>query len=341
MRATKQIIKINGEKVYPGERKKIHIEVATLFDYTQLNIPLEVINGLEPGPVLFISAAIHGDEINGIEIIKRLLKKKVLNQIKGAVILVPVVNVFGFNTKSRYLPDRRDLNRCFPGTSKGSLGARLASIFMKQIVNKCTHGIDLHTGAIHRSNLPQIRACLEDDETNSLAHEFGTPVVINSKLRDGSLRDAAQRKKVKILLFEGGEALRFDENSIRIGLNGCLSIMRKIGMIPPNKQRLGLIKEKKVYVAQESYWVRAHHSGSFVAVKKMGDHVQENETLAVISDPFGSNAFEVKSEEAGIIIGMSTIPLVSQGDAMIHIATFENTRRVKEALDIEEINANL
>lgn len=322
--------KIGNEVILPGVRKKVQLEVASLFDYTKLTIPIEVIRGKEEGPILFISAAIHGDEINGVEIIKRILKYKDLNKIKGTLILIPIVNVFGFNNKSRYLPDRRDLNRCFPGSLNGSLGSRLAKIFMREIVNKCTHGIDLHTGAIHRSNLPQIRACLDDPATDELSKKFGTPIVINSALRDGSLREAARKKNVVTLLFEGGEALRFEENVIQSGYNGCLSIMKEIGMLKSIKTKRS--KKHDSFVAQGSYWVRAPHSGSFAMKVKLGDHVYAGDTLATISDPFGENSYDVKVEDEGIVIGMSMIPLVSKGDAMVHIATFKNSYQVKNAL---------
>lgn len=325
-------LKIGTQIILPGERKRFSLQAAALFDYTGMNIPIEVIRGQEKGPVLFICAAIHGDEINGVEIIKRLLKKPTLKKIKGTLIAVPIVNVFGFNSKSRYLPDRRDLNRCFPGNSKGSMGARLAHIFMKEIVSKCTHGIDLHTGAIHRKNLPQIRAFLDDEETKDLARGFGVPVVVHSALRDGSLREAARKRKVRTLLFEGGEALRFDENVIKIGVKGCLSVMQKIGMLPEVKS--GSVLQNQVFIAQQSYWVRAIHSGSFQVLKKIGDRIADGETFAIISDPFGCDTYEVKANEGGIIIGMSQIPLVNRGDAMAHIATFKNTKRVYEAIEL-------
>lgn len=329
----KDFLKIGNEYIYLGERKKFELEVASLYDYTKLNVPIEVIRGREPGPILFVSAAIHGDEINGVEVIKRLLAKSVLKKIKGTLVAVPVVNIFGFNTRSRYLPDRRDLNRCFPGGAQGSMGARLAHIFMKEIVSKCTHGIDFHTGAIHRTNLPQIRAFLDDSETKELAASFGVPVIIHSKMKDGSLREAARKRKVRTLLFEGGEALRFEEDVIRAGLKGCISVMRQIGMLPALKADPTKIR-RKVYEAKQSYWVRANHSGAFRAIKKIGDHVDDNECLAVITDLFGCNPYEVKAEVGGILIGMSTIPLVNKGEAMFHIATFKNSLKVKEAIDL-------
>ena len=308
---------MGNESVHAGERKRVQIEVASLYDYTKLKIPVEVLRGRADGPALFISAAIHGDEINGVEIIKRLLAHPSLSKIRGTLFVVPVVNIFGFNSKSRYLPDRRDLNRCFPGNPRGSLGARLASIFMKEIVGRCSHGIDLHAGAIHRTNLPQVRACLDDPETDELARSFGVPVLINSRLRDGSLREAARKKNVKTLLFEGGEALRFEEDVIGVGLKGCLAVMRKIGMLPHSKER----GSHSPFVARGSFWARATHSGSFRVNKKIGDQVKKGDVLAVISDPFGRDPYEVVARDNGIIIGLSMIPLVNRGDAIVHIAT--------------------
>lgn len=329
-------MKFGNIKVNRGERQKIFLDVGALYDYTNLSIPIEVIRGKKDGPVLFVSAAIHGDEINGVEIIKRLLHFLKRKKINGTLIVVPVVNVFGFNLKSRYLPDRRDLNRSFPGSKKGSLAKRLAYVFMKQVVEKCTHGIDFHTGSLHRSNLPQIRACLDHEETKKLALLFKAPVVINSNLRDGSLREAARKKNISMLLFEGGQALRFEEDVIKVGLKGCISVMRAIGMLP----KLKLTKKiKDAFIAKDSFWIRAGRSGSFRVLKKLGDTVATGETIAIVSDTFGENEFEIKTDESGIIIGISDVPLVNRGDAMFHIATFKNTKKVRQAIDrIDEIN---
>ncbi|HSG06703.1 MAG TPA: succinylglutamate desuccinylase/aspartoacylase family protein, partial [Nitrospiria bacterium] len=206
---------LGGCTLKRGERKRVTLEIARLYDFTETGIPIEVIHGRRPGPVLFICGAIHGDEINGVEIIKRLLGHKSLKKIRGTLIAVPIVNVFGFNTKSRYLPDRRDLNRSFPGSKDGSLASQLAHTFMQEVVSKSTHGIDLHTGAVPRSNLPQVRAFLKDPETERLARAFRVPVIINSNFRDGSLREAARERGIPMLLYEGGEALRFNEPVIR------------------------------------------------------------------------------------------------------------------------------
>lgn len=324
---------IGGELILPGQRKKIYLKTASLYDGTEISIPIEVIRSNTRGPTLFISAAIHGDEINGVEIIKRLLSRKILKKMKGTLILAPVVNVFGFNNKSRYLPDRRDLNRSFPGSKSGSLASRVAYTFMKEVVSKCTHGIDLHTGATNRSNLPQIRSSLGDTETKNLAMKFGVPVILHSEVRDGSLREAARRKNVKILLYEGGQALRFDEGPIKTGLAGCISVMREIEMLPSSSASENLKTPRRgVYIAKDSFWVRAPSSGSFHSKKKLGSEVAAGDVLAVISDPFGSNKTPVVSPETGIVIGLSEVPLVNAGEAMFHVATFKDISKVKRAI---------
>jgi uncharacterized protein len=322
---------IHGHKIEPGQRKNLDITVAKLYDYTDMTLTVEVIRGKENGPTMFVSAAMHGDEVNGVEICRRLLKDKILKKIKGTLIVVPIVNIFGFNNKSRYLPDRRDLNRSFPGSSSGSLSARLANIFIKEIVDKCTHGIDLHTGAIHRSNLPQVRASLHVEETKRLANAFGSPVIINSAIRDNSLRSMVVKKDIRLLIFEGGEALRFEENVIKSGLFGILSVMKEIKMLDelPFKRR----KVKEVFTAKSSYWIRSPESGILIAAKKLGDRVRTGDIIAKVSDPFSQHIDKVIVTQSGIIIGRTELPLVNEGDALFHVATFEDSKAVEASVD--------
>ncbi len=327
-------LRIGSSSIAQGERKRIHLEAPSLYDYSKVTIPVEVIRGKKQGgPVLFVSAALHGDEINGVEVIRRLIKPENLKGLQGTLIAVPVVNVYGFNTKSRYLPDRRDLNRCFPGSKSGSLGAQLAHLFMTEIVSKATHGVDLHTGAIHRSNLPQIRAFMEDKQTATLAKAFKAPVIINSSLRDGSLREAAREADIPMLLFEGGEALRYEEKVIQGALQGILSVMAQIGMV---RRKRGLTLKKQPIIAQDSHWIRAPYSGTLIHLNGLGDAVEKGQTLAIITDPFGDHQHEVKATEAGVIIGQTELPLVNGGDAIFHIATFSSSRamdRIEKHLD--------
>ena len=336
---TKTLI-IEGVTIEAGQRRHVGIEIARLFDHTEMTIPVEVIRGKEDGPTIFISAAIHGDEINGIEIIRRLLThKKLLSQIKGTLIIVPIVNVFGFNRNVRYLPDRRDLNRVFPGSKQGSLASQLAYKFMNEVVMKCDYGIDLHTGSAHRYNLPHIRAALDNPEINALAKSFGVPVILNSNARDGSLRQAAADKNIKILLFEGGEALRYDEKVIRSAENGIITTLCSIGMLDKSLVKNKLSKEREVFRANSSHWIRAPYSGSMQVRKKIGNTVKEGEIIAIIYGPFGLKKHSVLANHTGIIIGMTMIPLVNNGDALFHIATFDDIWAVAE--EIAEYDENL
>lgn len=325
---------ISGQSIPAGTRKRLELKVGTLFDGTTMAIPVEVIRGRSPGPVLFISAAVHGDEINGVEIVKRILKNRRISiaNLKGTLIAVPIVNVFGFVNNSRYLPDRRDLNRSFPGSPKGSLAGQVAYAFLNEVVALCTHGIDLHTGAIHRTNLPQIRACLDNEETTRLAHAFGVPVVMNSSVRDGSLRQEAADKGIPMLLFEGGEALRYEEPIIKSGVQGILSVMEQIGMIPPPRSRKNR-KIKEVFVAKSSHWVRAAKSGSLLVKKSCGDRIEKGDILGYLSDPFGIEEVKVIAPKTGIIIGMTNLPLVNNGDALFHVATFDDSEAVEESIE--------
>ncbi|MFT4939003.1 MAG: putative deacylase [Paraglaciecola sp.] len=319
------ILTIGGVKILPGKRVKLELPVARLYTDSQMSIPVEVIRARRPGPTMFISAAIHGDELNGIEVVRRILRMKTLKLTKGTLIAVPIVNVYGMLQQSRYLPDRRDLNRSFPGSQKGSLAGRMAHLFLNEIAHKCDYGIDLHTGAIHRSNLPQIRANLADEETEKLARAFGVPVLINSVLRDGSLRESAAASGTKILLYEAGEALRFDDVSIRAGVKGIMNVMATLDMIAKRKSKT---VKTEPFVAYGSAWVRASSSGIVNDLKKLGDRVVKGDGLAQICGPTGNFVDILKAPKSGIIIGKQNIPLVQEGDAMFHVATFERPGEV-------------
>lgn len=328
------VFKIAGTKVQPGERVNINLPVASLSTRTDFTMPVTVIHSKKPGPVLFVSAAIHGDEINGVEIVRRLLNENRLQKIQGTLIAIPIVNVFGFINHARYLPDRKDLNRFFPGSPNGSLAARMADIFVTEIVSKCTHGIDLHTGAIHRTNFPQVRARLDNAETLRLAQAFGAPIIVDSNLRDGSLREHVTEEGIPMLLYEAGEALRFDEISIRVGLRGILSVMHTIGMFPETMRKP---KVKDAIVIRSSEWVRAPDSGILKHKAKLGAMVNVNDTIGVISDPFGGNRVPVNTDAEGIVIGLINNPIVNEGDALFHIGqTTHRVDTVKTIVDFME-----
>ncbi len=318
---------IDGQEILPGERRQLSITVAKLYDFTDMKIPVEVVRGAEPGPTLFISAAIHGDEINGVDIVRRLLKHRALKTIAGTLIAIPIVNVFGFNDKSRYLPDRRDLNRSFPGAEHGSLASQIAYMFRTEIVAQSTHGIDLHTGAIHRRNLPQIRADLSRKANLELATAFGAPVILDASPRDGSLREMVDEQKIPMLLYEAGTALRFDHRAAMLGVEGILNVMRAIGMLPKLKFKTAGLKP---YIAKSSLWVRAPISGIFITRKKLGEHVKKGDKLGFITNPFGDYEYAILSPTDGLIIGNSILPLANEGDGLYHIAALDSSAKIKE-----------
>lgn len=312
-------ITIGGVTIKPGKRETIDLPVAQLYTHTEMTLSAHVIHGRKPGPRLFVSSTIHGDEINGVEIIRRLLKRKNIGSLHGTLIAIPVVNSFGFIHCSRYLPDRRDLNRSFPGSEKGSLASRLADLFLREILSKCTHGIDLHTGSNHRFNFPQIRASLDDSATAEMATVFGAPVMIDSHTRDGSLREAVADLGIPILLYEAGEAFRFDELSIRTGLRGVLNVMRSIGMLSKRKSTVS----HQIFKASTSKWIRAPISGMLVQSTVVGRQVNKGDVLGIVADPYGETETVVRSPVSGLVIGRLELPLAYEGDALFHIAMLE------------------
>ncbi|GFE63411.1 succinylglutamate desuccinylase/aspartoacylase family protein [Litoreibacter roseus] len=321
---------IAGEVIASGTRKTVQLPVSTLSDHTPVAVSAHVIHGRREGPTVFISAGIHGDEVIGVEIVRRLLRAKNINALRGTLIVVPIVNTFGFLNHSRYLPDRRDLNRSFPGSPNGSLASRLAHIFLNEVVARCSFGIDLHSAAIHRTNLPQIRVSANNKETMRLARTFGAPVILTSALRDGSLRQEAKTIGVDVLLYEAGEGMRFDEMSVRAGFAGILRVLKELGMLPPK----GIAKASALsVVCSSSHWVRAPLGGLLRVFKSEGDVVEEGVVLAAISDPFGEDETEVVARSGGIIVGRAVMPVVHEGDALFHIAAVKSADLAEATVD--------
>lgn len=313
-------ITIGGTTVAPGTEQRIDLPVARLPTQTMLSLPIHVINGHKEGPRLWLSAAIHGDELNGVEIIRQVLQHVTPQSLRGALIAVPIVNIFGFIEQSRYLPDRRDLNRSFPGAARGSLASQLAHLFMQEVVSHCSHGIDLHTASNHRVNLPQIRANLDNPETYRCAQAFGAPLMMHATTRDGSLRQAAAKKGISVLLYEAGEALRFDQTAIQVGVNGVLQVMETLGMVTPT---MGTNTTSPPLESRTSKWVRAFRSGVLHLQVELGQIVTKRQKLGFIADAFGDSQRHVQAPCEGIVIGFTHNPLVNQGDGIVHIAMIE------------------
>lgn len=294
----------------------------TTGEWTHLHV--EVIHGSNPGPCLWLSGAIHGDELDGLEIIRQVLEKVLPKQLSGTVMAVPVVNIFGFASENRYLPDRRDLNRSFPGGARGSMASRLAKLFMTEVVAHCQYGIDFHCGSNGRDNLPQVRGDLEDEETRRLALAFGAPVSIGSAGPEGSLRRAAVKAGARVIVYEGGEAHRFTPSAIQAGVMGTLRVMEALGM---TKEGVGE-RPAQSAVAKTTRWVRAGRSGVFRLLVSLGEEVKKGQTLGIIADTMGLEPKRVLAGADGFVIGRRINPLVHLGEAVVHIAEKEGSRKV-------------
>ncbi len=315
--AVRPPFEIGMHTVLSGSRRTVDLPVSVLSDHTPVSMSVHVAHGSEPGPTVFVSAAVHGDEVIGVEIVRRLLRTPSLDKLKGTLLAIPIVNAFGFLNQSRYLPDRRDLNRSFPGNTSGSLAARLAHLFVTEIVARSDLGIDLHSAAIHRTNLPQIRVSPKTPNALTLADIFGAPVVMTAPIREGSMREAARGMGVEILVYEAGEGLRFDELAVRAGVTGILRVLNSLGMVPSR----GIAKSKATPIrGTASAWIRAPAGGLLRTFKSVGETVTAGDLMGVVSDPFGENETEILAARSGIIIGRINLPIVNEGDALFHVA---------------------
>lgn len=305
---------VAGAHVPPGERRDLAPLVSESYTGDRTTLPMAVVNGIDEGPTVAVTAAIHGDELNGIAICQHLLAALDPATLRGAVIVVPIANVLGAQIRSRYLPDRRDLNRSFPGSTKGSTAARIARIIHDDVLLASEVGIDLHTAANRRTNVPQLRIDTSDARASELAAVFGAPYVLDASLRPGSLREAASQKGIPVLTYEAGEPLRFDEAAITIGTDGILRVLGALDMIDevpaPGPTPL---------VMHESTWLRADRGGILDRHVDWGEHVEEGQPVWTTTSPLGAERATVESPVDGVVIGGTTIPLVAPGDAVLHI----------------------
>ncbi len=327
---SEKTIKVGGVQVSAGKRVTVDLPVANLYTHTNLTMPVHIVNGRHDGPTFFITSALHGDELNGIEIIKRLLKRVSPKSLHGCLLAIPIVNVFGFLNQSRYLPDRRDLNRSFPGRETGSIAARIANLVATEIIAQSNFGIDQQTGAINRTNLPQIRADLSNPVVRKMADAFGAPIAIDAAVRDGTLRQYASREGKPTLLYECGEALRFDELSIKAGVRGIVRVLRVLQMLPAAAPAKIVVAPT---YANSTTWVRAPISGLITTICRLGQRVKSGQVLARVNDPFGEVEVDVVAPVPGLVIGRSTSPLTHEGDALIHLARFDDSRKAKATVD--------
>lgn len=307
-------IALNGQLIGPGEDKLVTLNIARLPTHTNIDLPVYVFRGNEPGPSLLLTGGLHGNETNGIEIVRRLIRRKMLKPKCGTVIAMPIVNVYGFLQSARYLPDGKDLNRSFPGNKTGSLARRVSYVVMNEIIPWIDYGIDFHTGGASMHNYPQVRCELKDPINKMLSDYFKAPITLNSAMIDKSFRKAAWKAGKHIIVYEGGESLRFDNLAIEEGINGALRLMKGLGMIDSApKQQLPVITLKG------STWIRARYSGMFNPMVEPGQLIKKNQTIGKITDPYGESVTMIKASSGGHVIGLNYMPIVNAGDALLHL----------------------
>ncbi|MGC3943444.1 MAG: succinylglutamate desuccinylase/aspartoacylase family protein [Chryseolinea sp.] len=305
---------IAGQEILPGEFREIDINIARLPSHTVIDTPIYVSRGMEDGPVLALTAGMHGDEINGMEIVRRMLDTGLSKPKRGITICMPIVNVYGFLNFSRDVPDGKDINRSFPGNKNGSLASRVAYHLMREVIPYVDYGVDFHTGGAMRTNYPQVRAVLKDGVNTELANAFAAPFTIDSPYRPNSLRKESARKGKNIIVYEGGESLRFDQHAIEEGISGTLRLMKYLKMIDwapePNEENR---------VVWSTSWIRARNAGLFQSTVRCGQLVNAGEWVGTITDPFGEFKEQVVAPEKGYVIGLNNIPVINAGDALMHI----------------------
>lgn len=325
-------LKIGNASVYPGENVSLALPLPEIFSCAPLYMPVKIFHGKQAGPCLLVTAAMHGNELNGSEIISRLLQLPILKKLHGTLIAVPVLNVHGLINRSRSLPSGADLDRAFPGSENGTHAARTAHRFIQELFDRCDVGIDLQTGFMNYTKLPQVFVSFDDEPSVTLAHAFNAPVISNTLREKGMLRTYAFKQKKPFLLYEAGEAMRFDEQAIKTGLRGVLNVMRHLKMLPERK-----IKKEPVIksaMTEKNIWVRASTSGISHTTHKLGQLIKKGESLCVIKDPFGAaRNTPILSPEEAIIVGKNNLPLVREGEELFELAIFPKMKQTASDLE--------
>ncbi|AWM34767.1 succinylglutamate desuccinylase/aspartoacylase family protein [Hymenobacter nivis] len=308
-------IYLNDLTIMPGERVLTRLVISRLPSGTLIDVPVHVLRSAVPGPVLLLMGGMHGDEVNGIETIRRMLRRDLLRPTCGTIIAIPIFNIYGFLNFSREVPDGKDVNRSFPGSPRGSLASRVAHRFMREIMPLIDYGIDFHTGGAARANHPQVRCELEvDPVTDALAAAFGAPFTLHAALRPGSLREAAHRLSKRIIVYETGESLRIDDAGVEVAVAGTLRVLHHLGMgaaAPPPAQA-GV-------VCRRHTWLRARFAGLWRSLVQNGDFVQKGQVYGSVADPYGERTVRLESPVSGFVVGLNYMPIVNQGDALVHI----------------------
>ena len=322
---------ILGKKIEPGQTKIINFSFAKLYTATKVEIPIIVSRAVIDGPTVLMTAGIHGDEINGVEVVRQVIAKKINIPQRGIIICIPILNIFGFLNAERTFPDGRDLNRVFPGTKTGSLASRVAFHFTKEILPMADYCLDFHTGGAQRFNASQIRIVPNNKELFELAEIFNAPFTVYSNNLSKSYRSTCEKLGIPSLLFEGGKSLDNDKHIVKNGVDGVLRVLAHLKMLRPE---ISLPENKhSTVLIEKSRWIRAQKSGLLHVKIACNKYVEKDEFLATITDPYGQMRFKVKAPNAGYIINVNHAPIVHQGDAIFHISTNDGTRSDTENLD--------
>ncbi|RXM46210.1 succinylglutamate desuccinylase/aspartoacylase family protein [Flavobacterium sp. YO64] len=317
MKNSKPLV-IFGEAILPGESRTINVEIARLHTTTKLNIPVIVRRSKQEGPVVLFSAGIHGDEINGVEVVRQIISKKINRPARGTIICIPIINMYGFVNKSREFPDGRDLNRVFPGSKKGSLASRFAYHIVAEILPIIDYAVDFHAGGASRFNAPQIRVTENNPELKILADVFNAPFTLYSKNINGSFRNTCEKANIKMLLFEGGKSLDINDAIANEGVMGVKRLLHYLKMLDP-KHIVEKAEEPSIYI-KNSVWLRAKCSGLLHDYNLIGKFVTKGTILAIITDPFGKFEQKVKAPHEGFVINANHSPIVYEGDAIYHMS---------------------
>ncbi|MCC5792819.1 MAG: succinylglutamate desuccinylase/aspartoacylase family protein [Legionellaceae bacterium] len=318
--------------IHPGERANLALPLPEFYSCTSFYMPIKIVHGRDAGPCLLIFAAVKGDELNGIEIINRLLAVDALKDLQGTLIAVPVLNVF-----SLAQPDamRREgnLQSAFPGAEDGSFGERIAHVFTREILCKAQYAIELQTGSLNHDILPQIYCNFNDSEGKKLAQCFAAPVVTHVNTQSNTLRRTTEDLNIPLLVYQAGEAMRFNEAAINLGISGILNVLHELGMLSADKATEEDENFKPAF-SQDQDWIRAHRSGILLPHVELGQMIKKHQTIGRISDPFSADTVEpVKTSQDGIIVGINRHPLIHEGDTLFKVASFLDNQRAETSLE--------
>ncbi len=319
MHYPEETLHILDQKIKLGESAEAKFSVAKLHTSTSVDVPVIIHRAKKPGPTVLFTAGLHGDEVNGIEIVRQLIAKGINKPEIGTIICMPVINIFGFINLQRKFPDGRDLNRVFPGTKSGSLASRVAHHLMTKIIPKVDFLVDFHTGGANRFNAPQVRVEPGNDTYDTYAKLFGAPFVLHSKNIKKSFRNACNSLNIPVILFEGGKSLHIDKTVTKTGIDGSMRFLKHLGMLS-DTFKVPEATNNPVFI-EDSRWARAKYSGLFQPVLNVGDFAEKGAVLGYITDPFGKLNHAVKSNRTGYLINVNEAPAVYQGDALFHITS--------------------